>query len=499
MKNERLLRCEHICKSFGPTKALSDVSLTVNRGEIRGLIGENGSGKSTISSIVAGVQAYDSGSMQFMGQPYKPRNMLAAQEAGISMVVQEAGTIRDMTVAANIFVGKERLFTRGIYLNEKHMFREARLILDEIGAFHIDEKVNVMELGFEDRKIVEIARAMYNRPQILIIDESTTALSLKGRDLIYNIMKRMSEEGKAVLFISHDLDELMSICNAITVLRDGLMIATMEQKDMNVHDMRTYMVGREISDDYFRSDYDGSCEDEVVLKVQNITCGRQIENVSFQLHKGEILGIGGLSDSGMHDVGRAVFGIEKLATGRIVLEDGSEIKSPETAIRKKIGYVSKNRDTEALILNDSIKNNIVLPSVPQLEYGFTVSPKKTEQLAAKQVEEMMIKCFSSEQNVQELSGGNKQKVVFAKWLGNGSQILILDCPTRGIDIGVKSYMYQLMYRLKKEGKSILMISEELPELVGMSDRILIIKDGVISGAFERDESLREADIIHSMI
>lgn len=490
---------KHMFKSFGPTKALVDVELEVNRGEIRGLIGENGSGKSTISSIVAGVQPYDSGEMFFKGEPYKPTSMIEAQAKGIAMVVQEMGTISNITVAANIFIGKEKLFCKGPFLSVKKMNEAAKKILVEIGADHIDPAAPINDLNFEDRKIVEIARAMYDHPEIFIVDETTTALSQRGRDIVYNIMRKLSSEKKAVLFISHDLDELMSICNAITVLRDGILVATMEREEMEVNKMRTYMVGREISDDYYRTDFDGSYDDEVVLTATNVTAGAVLENFSFELHKGEILGFGGLSECGMHELGKAVFGAEQLITGSIVLKNGTHITNPQQAIRNKIAYMSKNRDQEAIILNDTIGNNIVLPSIPMLEKATYVSPKAERELAQQEIKSMSIKCQGPQQYVSELSGGNKQKVVFAKWIGNKSDILILDCPTRGIDIGVKVAMYQLMYRLKKEGKSIIMISEELPELIGMSDRIMVLKDGQLTHTFTRSADLKETDVIHYMI
>lgn len=499
MSKEVLLHCKHMFKSFGPTKALVDVELEVNRGEIRGLIGENGSGKSTISSIVPGVQPYDSGEMFFKGEPYKPASMIEAQAKGIAMVVQEMGTISNITVAANIFIGKEKLFCKGPFLSVKKMNEAAKKILVEIGADHIDPAAPINDLNFEDRKIVEIARAMYDHPEIFIVDETTTALSQRGRDIVYNIMRKLSSEKKAVLFISHDLDELMSICNAITVLRDGILVATMEREEMEVNKMRTYMVGREISDDYYRTDFDGSYDDEVVLTATNVTAGAVLENFSFELHKGEILGFGGLSECGMHELGKAVFGAEQLITGSIVLKNGTHITNPQQAIRNKIAYMSKNRDQEAIILNDTIGNNIVLPSIPMLEKATYVSPKAERELAQQEIKSMSIKCQGPQQYVSELSGGNKQKVVFAKWIGNKSDILILDCPTRGIDIGVKVAMYQLMYRLKKEGKSIIMISEELPELIGMSDRIMVLKDGQLTHTFTRSADLKETDVIHYMI
>ena len=499
MEKEVLLKCIGICKSFGATKALQNVDLLVNKGEIRGLIGENGSGKSTISSIVAGVQSCDSGSIEFQGKPFEPTDMLTAQRAGISMIVQEAGTIPNISVMENIFVGKELRFKKGFFLNKRKMAEAAQEILNKIGAPDINAEDSIMKYNFEDRKLVEIARAMYDKPQLLIVDETTTALPQRGRQIIYNIMRKMAEEGNAVLFISHDMEELMEVCNAITVLRDGNLIATLEKDEMNVNKMRSLMIGREMSDNYYRNDTDGSFDTEVVLNVEHLSCGTLIEDISFQLHKGEILGIGGLSDCGMHDLGKAVFGAMNHLTGNVTYKDGTQITNPKIAIEKKIAYVSKNRDLESLILSDTIANNIALPSIPFLEEKMFLSAAKETKLADEQIRQLKIKCEDKDQLTSQLSGGNKQKVVFAKWLGNQSEILILDCPTRGIDIGVKVSMYQLMYQLKQEGKSIIMISEEMPELIGMSDRILIIKEGNLSGELERSEDLNERDVIQYMI
>lgn len=498
---ENLVRVEHMYKSFGPTKALVDVSLEVNRGEIRGLIGENGSGKSTVSSIIAGVQGADSGEMFVHGEPYKPKQMLDAQNNRISMIVQEMGTISHLSVADNIFIGKEMLFSHLGVVSRKKMNEAAKVILHKIGADEIDPAQNVDCLGFEERKLVEIARAMYNDPEILIVDETTTALSQHGREIVYRIMKDMAQAGKAVLFISHDLEELMQICNAITVLRDGHIIRTLERDEMEIKLMKNLMVGRELSDSYYRSDYDGSYSDEVVLRGKQLTVGPVLENLDIELHKGEILGIGGLSDCGMHELGKALFGAVPLTTGKVTFgPDNVEITDTAVAIDNKIGYVSKDRDLEALIVDATIKENIVLPSLRMLENRFHLISKSSEKrMTREQIETLRIKCQNENQIANDLSGGNKQKIVFGKWLANQSETYILDCPTRGIDVGVKGFMYNLIYQFKKEQKSVILISEELPELIGMCDRIVILKDGHLTNTFYRSPSLREEDIIGSII
>lgn len=498
MKNADLLTCKGICKRFGTTIALNEVDLSLQPGDIRGLIGENGSGKSTLSSIIAGVQKADSGEVFVDGVRFAPKNMLDAQDHDISMVVQETGTIPSVSVAANIFIGKENRFSKAGIMNLGKMMQEASQALSRIGVNDIRPEMPIDMLNFEDRKLIEIARAIENDPKVLIIDETTTALSQRGRKILYSIIRERAQAGNCVLFITHDMDELMEVCNTVTILRDGKLIANLSAEEMEINKMRNLMVGRELNDNYYRTDFNSSYGEEVVLSGRHISVGRMVENFDFDLHKGEILGIGGLTDSGMHDIGRAVFGAEKLLTGEVKI--GNEtIHTSSQAIRLGIGYVPKNRDTDSVIVDDSIANNIVLPALDRLSRFSYIAPRSEKDLSERGIRELSIKCRDGSQNVRDLSGGNRQKVAVSKWIVNDTQIFILDCPTRGIDIGVKAQIYQLIYKLKTEGKAVMMISEELTELIGMCDRIIIIKDGKMSGEFFRSAGLCENDIIHYMI
>ena len=498
MSDTPFLSAHKICKSFGPTRALVDVDVTVRRGEIRGLIGENGSGKSTFSSIVAGAQRADSGTFELEGKPYDPKHMVDAQNHGISMIVQEMGTIGTISVASNIFIGRLEEYTKLGVVDFKTLNKKANEILADIGASDIKADTLTMRLNFEDRKIVEIARAMVCNPQLLIVDETTTALAHKGRTILYRLIKRMHDENKAVLFISHDLEELVEVCNTITVLRDGHIIDTLDKDHMQIPLMRNLMVGRELTGAYFREDYDGSYSDEVILKAEHITYG-MLEDFNMELHKGEILGIGGLSACGMHELGKVLFGANKTLTGKVTKGD-VVIDGTVTEVKNKIAYVSKERDKEGIILNASIRENIVVPSYNELSKKMGLISRKDElKMANEEAKAMSIKCRNVDQRVSELSGGNKQKVVFAKWLAKDCDVFILDCPTRGIDVGVKAAMYQLIYDLKKQGKAIIMISEELPELIGMSDRMMLMKDGKISAYVSRDKSVTEQTIIEHII
>jgi len=501
MSDDVVFHAKSVCKAFGPTRALVNVDLKVKRGEVRGLIGENGSGKSTLASIIAGAQQADSGEFFRYGSPYKPHNMVEAQRNGISIVIQEMGTISGITVASNIFAGRLDQFTRMGLLDWKKINKSAQIILDKIGAGDIKAEANIDFYNYEDRKIVEVARAMVDDPDLLIIDETTTALAQKGRAIIYNIIKQMHEKNKAVLFISHDLDELITVCNTITVLRDGVKIDTLGKDEVSIDRMRNLMVGRDISGSYFRSDYARRLTDEVVLKAHQVTLQPFFENIDLELYRGEILGFGGLSNSGMHELGRVIYGIDTPITGFIELTSkNTHITGTYSAVKNDIGYVSKDRDKEAIIIDASIQTNIVLPSLGNLSkfVGF-VSPSSENELTEKNIKKLSIKCRNGKQLCEELSGGNKQKVVFSKWLAKDCDILILDCPTRGIDIGVKADMYILINQLKHSGKAIIMISEELPELIGMSDRMLIFKNGDIAKEILRDPDIKEKDVIQYMI
>ncbi len=495
-----VLRIEGINKSFIATKAVVDVSLEFYKGEVRGLIGENGSGKSTLVSMIAGFQRSDSGTMTLNGKEHAPASMLDGKRAGICLLVQEMGTINGLTVAENIFLGKEDLFVKMGVVSKKKMNGEAQKVLEEVGAGYIKGSDRIDDLSFEERKLVEVAAAVHSRPQILILDETTTALSQHGRDMIYNLIETMRSEGRTVIFISHDLHEMMQTCDNVSVLRDGHLITTLTKDEITVDKMRQHMIGRDLSGHYYRADEASICEKDVVLRCEGITLGKVLRDVSFDLHRGEILGIGGLTECGMHELCKIAFGLIRPDKGSITMPvTGLTIKSPRDAIKGRIAFVPKNREQEGIMTQASVKDNIVLMSLDKLRKGPYISKKSERSLAEKGGEMLSIKMVNIHQPVATLSGGNKQKVVLAKWLANDSEIFILDCPTRGIDIGVKAAIYRLMEELKKQGKSMIMVSEEMPELMGMSDRIIVLKNGVITGELVRGEEFREEALIQMMI
>ena len=494
-----LLKAEHIDKRFGITHAVNDVSININAGEIRALIGENGSGKSTFCQMLCGIYTIGGGTFILNGTEMHVKNQVEANKLGVSIIVQEMGTLSGLTVAENIFLGHEDPFMHYGIKDTHAMIKEGQRLLDEYGFNNIRAGTMIDSYNFEDRKLVEIVKATYMKPKILIVDETTTALSQNGRLELYKIMDAVRADGRSVIFISHDLREILEHCDTISILRDGEYIDTVNSKDVNEDDLKRLMVGREIGSAYYRTDYGKPISEEVVLSVKNVSVYGQIEDVNFDLHRGEILGFGGLSECGMHEIGKAVFGASWGRKGTVTLSDGTEIKSIPQAIKKSIAYASKDRDNESIILNESIRNNIVLPSLDDLAEKHILKAGKLNKFAKENAEKMQTKMQSINQFISDLSGGNKQKVVLARWLGKGSDILVLDSPTRGIDVKVKQAIYALMSELTAQGKSIIMISEEIPELLGMSDRIFIMKDGKINGSFNRSETLSEEDLIAKMV
>ena len=501
-----LLEVRGVTKVFGPVVALNNVDLTLRKGDVLGLIGENGSGKSTITSIVAGMQkATKSRGVFYKGKEWNPASMINALNNGgtgrngIGMIVQESGTIAGISVAENIFLGETDQFkmfrtkkgkTFGP-LNRKKMYAAADRALQKAGIEKIRGNMRMASLDFQSRKLVEIAKVILKDPDILIVDETSTALAQDGRQILYNIIDSFRGTEKAVIFISHDLDEIMNVCDTLTVLRDGNIIRTFEKSEYNADDIRKAMIGREMQGDYYRSDFEPTYGEEIVLEADGLNLGDSLKNVGMQLHRGEILGVGGLAQCGMHELGKVLFGALAPQSGKVVVHNKSgytEIKKESAAIKHAMGYVSKDRDVESLNLSASIRDNIAIAGMSKFAIGKVfIFGGREKKYVDGQIESLSIKCSDRNQLVQQLSGGNKQKVVFGKWIGCGSEVLILDCPTRGVDIGVKQAMYRLMMQLKGEGKAILLISEEMPELLGMSDRILIMKDGSVQKEFLRSK------------
>lgn len=500
MKKQVMLELKSICKSFIETRALDNVSFDIFEGEIRGLIGENGSGKSTLASIIVGIIKPDQGEMLFYGKKYYPLDQIEANDVGISMIVQEMNTIEGLTVAENMFLGREEEFLVNKIINRKEMNDKTEQVLKEFGLSKIRPEVDIAIISFESRKLIELAKSVYSKPKLLIVDEATSTLSRDGRNKLFEIMNDLRNKGNTIIFITHDLQELIKICDTITVLRDGKLINTFDNNEITEDFLKNTMVGRQVKGEYYRNDYDKAKAANPVLEINNISSGETLVDVSFNLNKGEILGIGGLAESGMHTLGKIIFGSEKSDKGYIKLvETRKIIKNIKDSISNGMGYVSKNRDQEGVMLLASIRENISLPSLGKFGRFSFVNPKKERDYCLNAAKRLQVKMSSIEQLALFLSGGNKQKVALAKWIARECNILVLDSPTRGIDVMVKASIYDLMKELVKSQKSIIMISEEIIELIGMCDRVIILKKGKINKEFLRNKDLTEERIINFMI
>ena len=498
---ECILKVSGLCKTFGITKANDDVSLKLEPGKVHALAGENGSGKSTLISQIVGIQTPDSGAMELAGKPYTPVSPIDAREQGIGFVVQELGLIDDFDAAMNMFVGNVGPFTSRGMISIKKMREAARRELQRWNFKEVPMHTKAVNLSIEKRKIIEITKALSTNPKILILDETTQALSHDTKNRLYEIIEEMKKEGTAVLMVTHDLDEMCELADQITVLRDGKSIVTLEKPEISVDRVRQLMVGRAIEGNYYRTDWECIYDDEVLLRAEHISDGPFYQDVSFELHKGEILGFCGLSDAGIHEIGKAVFALQPPRQGKVIVNrSGRVLRQPLDATRNKIAYVPKDRDSEALLMEASIRDNIYMPSLQEIEgKGFFISPSKCTALAEEARQKLNIKCTNVKQIVSALSGGNKQKVNLGRWLVKDLDILVLDCPTRGVDVGVKAYIYQLMKEMKQKGLSMILISDELTEVLGMSDRIAVMKEGKLVTVMKRSEHPTESKVVEVMI
>ena len=496
-----VIEIKSLCKSFGVTKANDDISFTIRPGELHTLAGENGSGKSTVISQIVGIYRPDSGTMLFNGKEYSPKSPIDAHNEGIGFVVQELGLVDDFDASMNMFLGNFEQFTSGGVINLGAMAAAAKRELNRWNFGEIPMRTKAINLSIEKRKIIEITKALSINPRLLILDETTQSLSHDTKHRLYEIIEEKKREGVAILMITHDLEEMCQLSDRVTVLRDGKAVATLEKEEIDIDKVRNMMVGRQVNSEYYRADYECSYDDEVVLKAEHISDHQLYQDVSFELHKGEILGFCGLSDAGIHEIGKALFALKPPASGTVTaVRTGKSIRKPLDATKNKIAYVPKDRDTEALLMDASIKDNIYMPSLRELEKGpFFISPADCSSIAEKAKQQLSIKCTGTRQIVSSLSGGNKQKVNLGRWLVKDLDILILDCPTRGVDVGVKAYIYNLMKQMKAQGVSVILISDELTEVLGMSDRVAVMKDGRLKTILERSESLTETTVVEVMI
>ena len=488
--SEYILELQKISKSFSGVEVLHDVSFALRPGEVHALLGENGAGKSTLVKIITGVHQPDGGQILLDGEPVHFSDARESRQAGIAAIYQELSLFPDLDVAENIFAGRQPI-TFGGRVDWRKLYAEAGKLLESLGV-KLDLKQKARMLSIAQQQMVEIARAFSINAQILIMDEPTSSLTLHEVDDLFRLVRRLREQGTAVIFISHRLEELYTLADRVTVLRDGSYVGTKPMKEVTRDDLIRMMVGRTITNLFPKQDVTAG---DVILKVENLTRAGSFYDVSFELRRGEILGLAGLVGAGRTNVARAIFGVEPPTAGQIEI-DGREvaITSPQQAIALGLAYVPEDRQLHGLIPAMPLTPNISLAMLPHYAQMGWLQDKLERKSAYEAALQMEVRANNVWQLARELSGGNQQKVVLAKWLSTNPRILILDEPTRGIDVGTKAAVHGLMSKLAAEGLAILMISSELPEILGMSDRVLVMREGHMTGQFSRAEATQE-DII----
>lgn len=490
MEQEIVLQMEGIDKSFGNVKVLNDVSFELRKGTLHALMGENGAGKSTLMKILNGIYKKDTGRILLKGKEVTISNPKMAQDLGIAMIHQELTSLPDLSVAANIFLGREYLKGPGrIFVDKKEMCRQAGIALAEIKA-PIDPKANIRFLSVAQAQLVEIAKAISCEADIIVMDEPTSAITSSEVENLFETIKTLKEQGKAIIYISHKMDEIFRIADEITVLRDGQKIDTRPASELNQDMLVSMMVGRELNQQFYKSQVSIG---ETVLQVNKFVKEGKFKDISFELKKGEILGIAGLMGAGRTEVAEAIFGIHPPDSGDIHLNGKKYLfKAPKEAIQQGLAFVTEDRKLTGLNLVADIKENITIANLKKYcRAGQFIKKGKEKKVAEEYIKKLSIKTPSCTKLTGQLSGGNQQKVVLARWLSCNPQIMILDEPTRGIDVAAKSEIYRLMSEYVAEGNSIIMISSELPEILGMCDRVLVMHEGEITGTFLRDEVTQE--------
>lgn len=488
---QQILSMEKIDKRFTGVHALRQVDFDLNEGEIHALVGENGAGKSTLMKVLVGINAKDSGEIHYLGRLFNPRSPRHAMEMGIGIIHQELNMMDHLTVAENIYIGRESTQFGGVLLDKREQNRRAAKLFKRL-KMNIDPTEQLSRLTVGRQQMVEIAKAVSHRLRVLILDEPTAALTNTEIKELFTIMRDLASRGVGMIHISHRLEEIHQIADRVTVLRDGELVDTKNTSEVTKAQIINMMVGRVIYEQP-KAKSNVPSDAPVVLRVDQLNAGRLVRDVSFELRKGEILGFSGLVGAGRTETARAIFGADEIQSGTIEI-DGKRvtIRSPEDAVTYGLGYLSEDRKRYGLAVNLSVKDNLVMATYDRFMRGLFVYAKKIRNVSEEYVDRLSIKTPSMEQLLRNLSGGNQQKVVIAKWLIRNCDILIFDEPTRGIDVGAKSEIYTLMNELVKEGKSIIMISSELPEILRMSDRIIVMCEGRITGELAIEDASQEA-------
>ncbi|NOZ28645.1 MAG: sugar ABC transporter ATP-binding protein [Chloroflexi bacterium] len=489
MSDQPLLRMEHISKAFPGVQALDDVTLEVAKGEIHALVGENGAGKTTLMNILTGALLPDQGSILLHGRPVRIETPADAQALGISIIHQELALISALNVGQNIFLGREPAGALPGTVNWRRLYQEAARELHQLGL-RLDPTTPLTALSIAEQQMVEIAKALSLKADLLVMDEPTSALTERETETLFRVMRSLREQGVSIIFITHRLEEVFEVADRVTVLRDGRWVATKPIQEVRPDDVVRMMVGRQLGEMYPKVD---TTVGDVVLRVEGLSQAGVLHDITFELRRGEIVGVAGLVGAGRTELARALFGIDPIDRGRIWI-DGQPvtIDSPQTAIRLGMGLVPEDRKAQGLFLDMAVRFNITISQLPQLSHMGVLDFGHMDEIAQTYVERLDIRTPGLMQRVRNLSGGNQQKVVIARWLTLEPKILILDEPTRGIDVGAKAEIHALMGQLAQEGVGLLMISSELPEILGVSDRILVMHEGRITAELPRAEATQDA-------
>ena len=489
MNTELCLEMVGIDKRFPGVHALKNIDFSIRRGEIHGLLGENGAGKSTLMKVLGGVERMDAGQILIDGEKVSINNPKEAQVRGVSFIHQELSLFLDLDIATNIFI--QDLPKKGSYVLNKELKRKTAQVLAQVGLSHYAPGELIKNLQMGERQLVEIARCLTMQTKILVLDEPTSSLTKKEVETLFGLMHKLREQGISIIFISHRLDEVFEICDRLTIMRDGQKVATRDVKSTTTNEVVSLMIGRELEDMFSRRFFPQGKE---ILRVENLTRGERFRNISFSVHEGEIVGLYGLMGSGRSEIVRSIFGLEKFDSGEIYME-GKKIspKRPLDAIKSGIGLITENRREEGLMVQQTVQFNLVaanLEAYRENRVGF-MSNKKEVEACNENISELNIKTSSLSKKVQYLSGGNQQKIVIAKWLNRSPRLLILDEPTRGVDVGAKYEIYSILENQIEGGKGVFVISSELNEIMGLCDRILVIRKGEIVKEFHHEEFKKE--------
>ena len=488
------LSIKKINKSFPGVKALNDVSIEILSGEVHALVGENGAGKSTLMNILGGIIRKDSGDILIKNEKVEFNSPYDSIQKGISIVHQELGLVLPLTVAENIFIGRLKTNQMG-KINWQEINNDASELLKRIGL-DINPKTMVQDLSIAEMQMVEILKAISYDPDILIMDEPSSTLTEKEMGYLYKIINAFKSQGKTIIYISHRLEEIFTICDRITVLRDGMYVGTKETRETNRDELVEMMVGRSVNTEFSKR---YSQIGEEVLKVVGVCRGDILKDICFTLKKGEVLGIAGLVGAGRTELVRAIFGADQKDCGEVIIKGlKTKIKAPSDSIKNGIALLTEDRKLHGLVLKSSIRNNITLANLKKILQNGLLKTRLEKKESIKYINALKIKTPSEKQLALNLSGGNQQKVVLAKWLFCESDILILDEPTRGIDVGAKYDIYELINQLTQEGKSIILISSELSEVIAMSDRVLVMKNGELVAELNREETTPEKVMQYAM-